>query len=107
MKNIYNLLAVGLLGLAATASFGREPEAVSKTALDHYIAADDPSYSWVVAKTAGGNPSETSVIKLTSQSWRVPGEVDRTAWEHWLIVVKPQQLKTDHVFLMVGGGGIP
>ncbi len=94
-----------VLGLAATAAFGDEPKVVVKTALDHYIAAEDPHYAWKVTKTVEGNPSETSIIKLTSQSWRAPGEVDRTAWEHWLVVVKPEHLKTDHVFLMVGGGG--
>jgi PhoPQ-activated pathogenicity-related protein len=105
MKTSRLLLATILAGTLMTCSYAREPEAITKTPLDDYIAAADPSYSWKVAKTIEGNPAETSIIKLTSQSWRAPGEVSRTAWEHWLVVVKPEKLTTDRVFLMVGGGG--
>jgi len=105
MRNPKTLAATLAVALLASTCLARSPETVATTALDDYIAAPDPSYSWKVAKTVGGNPSETSIIKLTSQSWRAPGEVDRTAWEHWLVVVKPAELKTDRVFLMVGGGG--
>jgi len=105
MKTTRLLFATVLAGTLMTCSYAREPEAITKTPLDDYIAAADPSYSWTVAKTIEGNPAETSIIKLTSQSWRAPGEVSRTAWEHWLVVVKPEKLTTDRVFLMVGGGG--
>ena len=105
MRHRHTILAAVAACLLASTGFARSPEAATKTALDAYIAAPDPSYAWEVAKTIGGNPSTTSIIKLRSQSWRAPGEVDRTAWEHWLVVVKPEQLKTDRVFLMVGGGG--
>ncbi len=105
MKNARSLIAALVVGMMAATCCARGPDVITKTALDEYIATPDPSYSWKVAKTVGGNPSETSIIRLTSQSWRAPGEVDRTAWEHWLVVVKPAELKTDRVFLMVGGGG--
>ena len=63
----------------------------------------DGAYAWDVVKGGGKEPA--TVIKLTSQSWRKPDEVSRQKWEHWLIVARPEELKTDKCFVMVSGGG--
>jgi len=91
-------------GLSACCAAAQAPKAPHKTALDDYIKKADPEYKWSVAKTIEGNPSTTTIIKLTSQAWRTKEEVDRPVWEHWLIVIKPKVLKTNKVFLMVTGG---
>jgi PhoPQ-activated pathogenicity-related protein len=68
-----------------------------------YVQAADPSYKWEVLKTVGGNPAQTTVIKLTSQSWRTTADVDRVLWEHYLVVVKPEKLTTNKAFLIISG----
>ena len=82
---------------------GAEP-AVQKTALDDYIAKPDPTYSWKVVKKVRGEGYTTFIVDLKSQSWRKPPEVDRSVWQHWLIVVKPDDVKYDTAFLQITGG---
>jgi len=78
--------------------------AADASPLAAYVQKPDPNYKWEVVKTIPGNPAETTVIKLTSQAWRGAPDVDRSAWEHYLVVVKPAELKTDKAFLIVSGG---
>lgn len=81
----------------------KPPTTAKRTPLDEYVQKPDAAYGWKVAKVIPGNPSTTSVIRLTSQSWRDKSEVDRPLWEHWLVVVKPEKLKTDKAFLVISG----
>jgi PhoPQ-activated pathogenicity-related protein len=90
-------VAVGKEAAPATAP------ATDASPLIEYVQADDPNYKWEAVKTIPGNPAETTVIKLTSQAWRGLEDVDRTVWEHYLVVVKPAELKTDKCFLIVAG----
>lgn len=82
-----------------------EPPTGSKlNALDAYIAQPDASYAWTLERTVDGVGMKTHVIRLTSQTWRNPEEVDRPLWQHWLTVTVPEDVKTDRVFLFIGGG---
>ena len=76
----------------------------ARTALDRYVEAPDPSYRYEVAATIPGNGYTASVLDMTSQTWRAPGEVDRTAWKHWLIVIKPAEVRHRTAFLYISGG---
>ena len=81
------------------------PAGIEPLAIDDYISQVDDSYRWSIVKETKGDVADTVVIKLTSQSWRAPHEVDRQEWEHWVVIARPKELKTDKFFLMVGGGG--
>jgi PhoPQ-activated pathogenicity-related protein len=81
----------------------KPPKTADRTPLDEYLAKPDPVYGWKVAKTITGNPSTTFVIRLTSQTWLDESKVDRPNWEHWLVVVKPEKVKTDKAFLIISG----
>lgn len=50
--------------------------ATEPTALDRYVAAPDPSYRCELLTTFGGDGAE--VLRMTSQQWRSPAEVDTT-----------------------------
>jgi PhoPQ-activated pathogenicity-related protein len=93
-----------LLLAAATTAYGLEPTATSKTALDDYIAKPDPTYSWKLVKTISGDGTTTFVVDLKSQSWRAIPEVDRTVWQHSLVIVKPDVVKHDTAYLRIGSG---
>src|SRR5256714_7791943 len=92
------LFAFFLVGLCGPAALAQE------TALDHYIARPDPSYSWKQVATTEGPGYKSTIIELTSQTWRNASEVDRPVWKHWLIIVKPEQMKHDTALLFIGGG---
>jgi PhoPQ-activated pathogenicity-related protein len=87
-----------------SAAVAKSPTTAKRTPLDEYVQKPDASYGWKVAKTIKGNPSTTTIIRLTSQTWRDKSEVDRPLWEHWLVVVKPEKLKSNKAFLAVSGG---
>ncbi len=99
--------AVGLawlvLGLVSALP-AAEPPPPKTTALDDYIARPDPTYAWKLLKTTRGNGYTTFLVDLKSQSWRKPPEVDRSVWQHWLVIVKPDEVKSDTGMLLIGGG---
>jgi PhoPQ-activated pathogenicity-related protein len=41
---------------------------------------------------------------MKSQTWRSVPEVDRSVWQHWLVIVKPETVKYQTAFLTIGGG---
>jgi PhoPQ-activated pathogenicity-related protein len=98
-----NTLALSVLALACVARLPAA-EPAHRTPLDDYIAKPDPTYSWKVIKKIRGDGFTTFVVDLKSQRWRQPPEVDRSVWQHWLIVVKPDVVKYDTAFLQIGGG---
>ncbi|MBP1636978.1 MAG: PhoPQ-activated pathogenicity-related protein PqaA type, partial [Acidobacteria bacterium] len=78
--------------------------AAARTALDRYVEAPDPSYRYDVAGTIPGNGYTASVLDMTSQTWRAPGEVDRTVWKHWLTIIRPAEVKHRTAFLYITAG---
>jgi PhoPQ-activated pathogenicity-related protein len=104
VRYVFILLAVLQAATLNSLATAKPPNTAARTPLDEYIQKPDAAYGWKVAKTVPGNPS-TTVIRLTSQSWRDKSEVDRPLWEHWLVVVKPATLKTNKAFLVISGGG--
>lgn len=78
--------------------------AAAKTALDRYVETPDPSYRYEVAGTIPGDGYTAVVLDMTSQTWRAPGEVDRTVWKHWLTVIRPSAVKHTKAFLYITSG---
>jgi PhoPQ-activated pathogenicity-related protein len=89
----------GIAVLAFCVCLGAE-----RTALDEYVAAPDPSFRYQLVRTLPGPGWTAFVLDLTSQSWLTPAEVDRTLWQHWLIIVKPDKVATSTALLLIGGG---
>jgi len=76
------------------------------TPLDDYVAKPDPAFSY------GNGPvhvTETdaytaSVYKMVSQEWLDPSFVDRTKWEHWVVVVVPKEIVHTKALVFINGG---
>ncbi|MBM3900930.1 MAG: PhoPQ-activated pathogenicity [Verrucomicrobia bacterium] len=97
------LLASLLFGPRVVADSRPVPEA-RQTALDRYVAKPDPSYSWKMAISLRDESATGYAIDMTSQTWRTSEEVDQTAWRHWLLVVKPDNLAHTTGLLFISGG---
>src|SRR5262245_17109649 len=104
MRFFFVLLTVLQIVVANSVAGAKPPTSAKRSPLDEYVQKPDPAYGWKIAKTTKGNPSTTIIIRLTSQTWRDKSEVDRPLWEHWLVVVKPEKLKSNKAFLAVSGG---
>jgi PhoPQ-activated pathogenicity-related protein len=75
-----------------------------QTPLDAYVQKPDPSFSWKVvsAKTDGG--INQVVLAMTSQNWLSAEKVNRTEWQHWMVLAYPDKVRSNIGFLMIGGG---
>src|SRR5262245_62748568 len=106
MTRLFNtsilLLAFNLLTSGALAQ--SPPPASAKTALDKYVEAPDPAYKYELVSKVQGKGYTTYVLKMTSQTWRSTSEVDRNVWWHWMIMVKPDEVKSSKSLLYISGG---
>src|SRR5690348_2165399 len=96
-NSIFLLLTLNILTFTALAQ--ATSPAGEKTALDKYVEAPDPSYKYELVSKTQGQGYTTFIINMTSQTWRSTGEVDRNVWRHWMILVKPDEVKTSKSLL--------
>src|SRR5437899_2980068 len=75
-----------------------------RTALDKYVAAPDPNYSFHLADRIPGKDQTTFILEMTSQAWLTTNEVDRPLWKHWVVLVKPDQITSSKSLLFISGG---
>jgi PhoPQ-activated pathogenicity-related protein len=78
--------------------------AADNTALDQYVAAPDPSYRYERLTTLEGDGYTAAVLRMTSQQWRSPAEVDRPLWTHFLTIIRPLQVRHRTGLLVLSGG---
>lgn len=102
-------LTLGLAGCATTkGGLGHyKPPTVApgeQTALDRYVAAPDPHYSYKVVNTIKGEGYTCFVVDMVSQQYLTEKEVDKPIWQHYLMVYKPDNLKHSTGLLYIGGG---
>ena len=91
--------ALGLLVAVCAA-----PLRADETALDRYIAKPDSSYAWKIVSKTQVPGATIFVVDLKSQTWRTTKDVDRTVWQHWLTIVKPDRPAGNIPFLFITGG---
>ncbi|HZS05083.1 MAG TPA: PhoPQ-activated pathogenicity-related family protein [Blastocatellia bacterium] len=108
-KNVIRLFDVTFLLLAlyllVATAFAQSPASASaKTALDKYIEAPDPSYKYELIGKTPGKGYTTYILDMTSQTWRAKSEVDRNVWRHWMIVVRPDEVRHSRALLYITGG---
>ncbi len=77
---------------------------IKPTALDQYVATPDPNYEYQLEQSEEGEGFTSYMLQMTSQSWLSEEEVDRPLWKHWMIIVKPDEVKTSTGLLFIGGG---
>lgn len=100
----FTVFAAVLTAAWVSATSATPLQAASQTALDRYVAAPDPSYTYSVVSTVKKPGYTTFVISMTSQTWLTEKEVDKPVWKHWMTIVKPDEVTTSKSLLMIGGG---
>ncbi|UCD29116.1 MAG: PhoPQ-activated pathogenicity-related family protein [Planctomycetota bacterium] len=74
------------------------------TPLDDYVAAPDSHYTYNHISTIAELGYSAYILEMTSQQWRTGSEVDRTIWQHWLIIIKPTLAFGSKGLLIIDGG---
>lgn len=110
-RNILLSIAIFLIALSACATPARQgntpPNAFvpkGDSDLDKYVARADDAFSWKVVRTIKGEGYSADVLRMVSQTWRKEGEVDRTKWEHRMVVIRPDVVKHKTGLLFITGG---
>ncbi len=103
------VIALLLLGCAGGAGSGAvEPAADAGPGpgdiLKEYVDTPDPAYGWTLVNSEPSDGYTLHTIEMTSQTWLTEAEVDRPLWTHWLMVVEPDEIRSDHAFLYISGG---
>ena len=75
-----------------------------QTALDQYVHQPDQAYRYEVVNTLSGEGYTTFIVNLISQKYLTSEDVNKTEWQHWLIVVKPDEIKHQTGMLIIGAG---
>jgi PhoPQ-activated pathogenicity-related protein len=83
---------------------GLNAAAQQKTALDRYVAAPDPNYSWQYVKTVDAGAARAHILSMNSQQYLTEKEVDRPIWKHWVTIVRPAEVVGTTGFLFITGG---
>ncbi|MBI2432682.1 MAG: PhoPQ-activated pathogenicity-related family protein [Candidatus Hydrogenedentes bacterium] len=93
-----------LSGCVTTREAGTARETKHPTPLDSYVAAPDDSFAYELANTVDGDGYTLFMLNVTSQTWPAPEEVDRPVWKHWVIIAKPDEVRSKTALLFIGGG---
>ena len=101
------LLTAALATPAAAQTAARRATRATQTALDRYVTAPDPSFTWkVVRDVPAGEGLTATLLDMTSQRWLTEQEVERPLWTHWLTVVRPPRITSDIGLLFITGGSL-
>lgn len=74
------------------------------TALDRYVAAPDPAYTYTHVRTFPSIGATIYQLEVVSQNWLTSAEVNRTEWRHWVTVARPSRLISNTGLLLINGG---
>ena len=107
---------IPLLAVAAammSAVIGASPQqstarakASAQTALDRYVAAPDPNFTWKISRQLPAEGVTATLLDMTSQKWLTEQQVERPLWTHWITVVSPEKVTSDVALLYITGGSL-
>ena len=104
-KTLIILLAAFILNFSGAAMLLADSgNGLALTALDRYIRAPDDAYRYSVLQTIEEDGYTTFVLEMISQQWLTEAEVNLPIWEHYMVVVAPDEVDSDIGFLTITGG---
>ncbi len=74
--------------------------------LENYVYPPHPAFTYgpAPANVITGPGFTANVWYMASGEWRDSSEVDRTLWEHWLVIYVPDTLTATKAIMVVAGG---
>lgn len=71
--------------------------------LDQFVA-DDSNFDYEIVWEKSGATADSFLLDVTSQKWRSDQEVDRTTWQHDVIVSVPKNSQSSTALVIISGG---
>ena len=104
-KSLFLLIAAFVLNfLGAGMLLSDSVYVLSVTAVDRYVREPDENYRYCIFQTIDGDGYTTYVLEMISQQWLTEAEVNLPIWEHYMVVVAPDEVDSDIGFLTITGG---
>ncbi|MEZ4431620.1 MAG: PhoPQ-activated protein PqaA family protein [bacterium] len=72
--------------------------------LGEYVAAPDDAYGWALVDEDQSPAYRAWRLRVDSQNWRTPDEVDRTLWTHTVTLLVPPAVDTTTALVVIDGG---
>ncbi len=97
-----------MLAVAATASLPTQETAPAtpETALDRYVHAPDSHFHYELVRRITAPGYTAYVVDMTSQQYLTEAAVNHPVWKHWLVIIKPDVVKTSTGLLYINGGSL-
>ena len=76
----------------------------TETALDRYVAKPDAAFAWKKVSATPLPGATGYALDLISQHWLTAAEVSRPAWQHGLLVIRPDTVAHRTALLFISGG---
>lgn len=73
-----------------------------REALEAYIQKDDGKFSYQHIISVPANGLTLHLYNMVSQEWRSSDEIDRTLWQHQLVIAVPDNVSTTTGMLFIG-----
>ena len=105
LKSFAPLLVVAV-AIAANLPRQATAPATPETALDRYVHAPDPQFRYNLVGTITASGYTEYVLDLTSQQYLTEAEVNHPVWKNWLVIIKPDVVKTRTGLLYINGGSL-
>ena len=77
-----------------------------QTALDTYVKAPDSHYRYRLAEKKRVPGCRDYLIRMASQQWGTPAQVEHTLWEHWVRIYVPDTVSGSTGLIYIRGGTI-
>ena len=87
----------------ASGGSGAAPDSNRPTALDTYVHAPDSHYQYRIVDRAPASGYTSYLVRMTSQQWRSPAEVNQCLWIHWMRIYIPQSVGFSTGMLYIRG----
>src|SRR5512137_1543363 len=72
--------------------------------LEKYVYSPDSNFQYRLVSSVPGKGFTVYILDMVSQQWRTAAELDRPVWQHWLVIVKPDQVRSTTGMLFISGG---
>ena len=99
-RHIRVLVCFCFLLLAAGPAFAADRQ----TGLDVYVHAPDNHYQYQLVEKKHVSDYTAYLIRMTSQEWRTPAEVNQSVWKHWIRIYIPDTVSSSIGMLYILGG---
>ncbi len=104
MKHLISVF-FSLIILASCSGPEPGPSRESSFALDSYVEAEDPAFSYEIVETVPAEAWTEYRIHLISGTWLTEEEVDEPQWWHWLTLVVPGKSGNQNRLCLSGEAG--